>query len=351
MPISRDTFGITSDAATVERYTLVNAHGLEADIMTYGATVTALRVPDRRGKLGDVVLGFDTLAPYLDEHPYFGAVIGRYANRIADGRFELNGRPYTLARNNGPHHLHGGPNGFHRQVWNAQTDVSADGPRLRLTYESRDGEEGYPGNLSVSVDYTVTEQDELRIDYRASTDQPTVVNLTNHTYFNLAGTGDILSHELELRASRFVPINATLIPLGELHAVRGTPMDFTIARAIGAGITADDEQIRYGLGYDHTWVLDKDPGSINLAARVYAPATGRAMDVFTTEPGVQFYSGNQLDGSLTGKSGISYQQHAGLCLETHHFPDSPNHAQFPSTVLRPGEEYRQTTIYRFSVRP
>jgi aldose 1-epimerase len=351
MPISRDTFGITNDAAAIERYTLVNTRGLEADIMTYGGIVTALRVPDRHGNLGDVVLGFGSLSPYLSEHPYFGAIIGRYGNRIAKGRFELNGKSYRLSCNNGPNHLHGGPNGFHRRIWNAQADETADGPRLKLSYQSRDGEEGYPGNLAVSVEYTLTEQDELRIDYTATTDQDTLVNLTNHSYFNLAGEGDILDHELELIASRFLPVDETLIPIGELRAVSGTPMDFTTARPIGGRIADDDEQIRYGLGYDHTWVLDHARGSIELAARVYAPTTGRVMEVLTTQPGLQFYSGNQLDGSLIGKSGIAYTQHGGLCLETQHFPDSPNHAQFPSTVLRPGEEYRHTTIYRFSVRP
>lgn len=350
MPISHHAFGLAGDGTPIERYTLTNANGLEAGIMTYGGIVTALRVPDRHGVLGDVVLGFETLAPYLGEHPYFGALIGRYGNRIAAGRFALNGVTYTLARNNGPNHLHGGPNGFHRRVWRAREQASADGPGLELTYESGDGEEGYPGNLSVAVVYALTDRDELRIDYTATTNRDTVVNLTNHAYFNLAGGGDMLGHELELAASHFLPIDATLIPLGELRPVRATPMDFTAPARIGARIDADDEQIHYGQGYDHTWVLDKAAGAPGFAARLYDPTTRRAMEVYTTEPGVQFYSGNLLDGSLTGKGGRRYVKHSGLCLETQHFPDSPNQPQFPSTVLHAGEVYRQTTIYRFTVQ-
>jgi len=349
MPISRQTFGATSDGTTIERYTLTNGHGLEADIMTYGGTLTALHVPDRDGALGDVVLGFEELAPYLGPHPFFGSLVGRYGNRIAHGRFELNGATYTLARNDGPNHLHGGPNGFHRQVWRASERASADGSGLELNYLSRDGEEGYSGNLAVTVVYTLTEDDGLRIDYTATTDSDTVVNLTNHAYFNLAGGGDILGHELQLAASRFLPIDATLIPIGELRPVQGTPLDFSAPTPIGARIAADDEQIRRGMGYDHTWVLDKPSGALGLAARVYEPTTGRLMEVSTTEPGIQFYAGNQLDGSLTGKREQVYARHSGLCLETQHFPDSPNQQQFPSTVLRPGETYRQTTIYRFGV--
>jgi aldose 1-epimerase len=345
MPISRQIFGTTSDGTTIERYTLTNAHGLEADILTYGGTLAALRVPDRDGALGDVVLGFEALAPYLGAHPFFGSLIGRYGNRIANGRFELNGATYDLPRNDGPNHLHGGPNGFHRQVWRA----SADGPGLELSYLSRDGEEGYPGNLTVTVVYTLTDDDALRIEYTATTDRDTVINLTNHAYFNLAGRGDILGHEIEVAATRFLPIDATLIPIGELRPVRGTPLDFSAPTPIGARIAADDEQLRYGMGYDHTWVPDKPPGVLALAARVYEPTTGRLMEVSTTQPGIQFYSGNMLDGSLTGKGGQVYARHSGLCLETQHFPDSPNQPRFPSTVLRPGQTYRQTTIYRFGV--
>lgn len=350
MPITRHAFGVTRTGVAIDRYTLVNANGLEADIITYGGTLTSLRVPDRDGVGGDVVLGFETLEPYTGPHPYFGALIGRYANRIAHGRFELNGATYTLARNDGPNHLHGGPEGFHRRVWRARERESAEGPSLELTYLSPDGEEGYPGNLSVTVAYALTDRNELRIDYTATTDRDTLVNLTNHAYFNLAGAGDILGHELELAAARFLPIDATLIPLGELRPVRGTPLDFTTPTPIGTRIAADHEQIRRGLGYDHTWVLDKPDGALGLAGRLYEPTTGRLIEVFTTQPAIQFYSGNFLDGSLIGKRGQVYAKHSGLCLETQHFPDSPNQPQFPSTLLRTGETYGQTTVYRFAVR-
>lgn len=350
MPITKTPFGKTADGMTIDRYTLTNANGLEADIMTYGGTLTSLRVPDRSGAPGDVILGFETLPPYLGDHPYFGSLIGRYGNRIAGGQFELNGSTYALARNNGPNHLHGGPHGFHRARWSAREIDSAAGPGLELTYVSRAGEEGYPGNLSVTVVYTLTDQDELQLDYTATTDQDTVVNLTNHTYFNLSCGGDILGHELLIAATYFLPIDETLIPIGELRPVQETPMDFTAPAPIGSRIADDDEQLRYAQGYDHTWVLDKDDQALGLAAQVYEPTTGRVMEVYTTEPGVQFYSGNQLDGSLTGKANNVYVKHAGLCLETQHFPDSPNQPQFPSTVLRPGETYRQTTVYQFTVR-
>ena len=349
MASRQEMFGVSPDGGMIERYTLVNANDLSAAIMTYGGTLTALRVPDRNGILGDVALGFDAPAPYLSEHPYFGSLIGRYGNRIAGGRFELNGSIYTLACNDGPHHLHGGPTGFHRRMWSARERASADGPSLELAYLSHDGEEGYPGNLSVTVVYTLTDQNELRIDYTATTDQDTVINLTNHAYFNLAGGGNILGHELELAASHFLPVDATLIPLGQPRPVRDTPMDFTLPAPIGARIATADEQIRRAQGYDHTWVLDKESGTLGLAARLSDPASGRVMEVYTTEPGIQFYSGNLLDGSLTGKGGRRYPKHSGLCLETQHYPDSPNQPGFPSTVLRPGEVYHQTTIYRFAV--
>lgn len=349
MTQKQEVFGTTPGGSTIDRYTLVNANGLSAAIITYGGTLTSLRVPDRSGVLSDVVLGFDTLAPYLAEHPYFGSLIGRYGNRIGGGRFGLNGAAYTLARNDGPNHLHGGPGGFHRRIWKAQAGTSVDEPSLELSYLSQDGEEGYPGTLAVTVVYALTNQDELRIDYTATTDQDTVINLTNHAYFNLAGAGDILDHQLELAASHFLPIDATLIPLGELRSVQNTPLDFTTTTAIGARITADDEQIRHAQGYDHTWVLDKAAGTLGFAARLVDPGSGRAMEVYTTEPGIQFYAGNLLDGSLIGKADQRYGKHGGLCLETQHYPDSPNQPQFPSTLLRPGETYRQTTIYRFSV--
>ncbi|MBA3942986.1 MAG: galactose mutarotase [Herpetosiphonaceae bacterium] len=347
MSMTQHHFGSTATGVNIDCYILVNRSGLEAAVMTYGGVLTSLRVPDRNGKLGDIVLGFDTLAPYLDEHPYFGSMIGRYGNRIAGGQFELDGRLYSLGRNNGSNHLHGGSHGFHRVIWSAQEHASLNGPGLELTYRSKDGEEGYPGDLSVTVVYTLTDQNALQIDYTATTDAPTIINLTNHSYFNLRGSGDILDHELELAATRFLPVDPTLIPTGELRAVHGTPMDFTTSTPIGGRSVAPDDQLRYGHGYDHTWVLDKPVGTLGFAGRVFDPATGRRMEVHTTQPGVQFYGGNLLDGSLTGKGGQSYKAHSGLCLETQHFPDSPNQPQFPPTVLRPGETYRQTTIYQF----
>ena len=349
MPIISQPFGETAEGTPIERYTLTNAHGLEAEIMTYGGTLLALRVPDRAGVFGDIVLGFDKLTPYLGEQPFLGALVGRFCNRIAGAQFTLNGTTYPLAHNDGPNHLHGGPHGFHRAIWRASERPSDEGPSLDLHYLSRDGEEGYPGNLSVTVTYTLTDQNALWISYTATTDRDTIINLTNHAYFNLAG-GDILSHELQLDATRFLPIDETLIPIGELRPVQHTPMDFTTSTVIGERISDDDEQIRRGHGYDHTWVLDKPADALGHAARVYAPESGRVLDVSTTEPGIQFYSGNMLDGSWAGKGGTIYTRNSGLCLETQHFPDSPNQPQFPSTVLRPGETYRHTTIFQFSVR-
>jgi aldose 1-epimerase len=349
MPITSQPFGHTADGAAIELYHLVNANGLEAAIMTYGGTLVSLRVPDRDGTLADIVLGFDSLAPYLGDHPYFGALVGRVGNRIAGGRFTLNGDTYTLALNDGANHLHGGPGGFHRAVWQARERPSESGPSLELHYLSRDGEEGYPGNLDVTVIYTLTDRNALRIDYTATTDRDTVVNLTHHAYFNLAGE-DILSHQLELDGRWFVPTDDNLIPLGELRPVEGTPMDFTTQTTIGDRIADDDEQLRRAGGYDHTWVMDKTPGAMGHAARVYEPTSGRVLEVYTTEPGVQFYSGNMLDGTA-GKGGRRYTKHTGLCLETQHFPDSPNQPSFPSTVLHPGETYQQTTIFQFDVQP
>ena len=350
MSITEDAFGTTEDGTPVVLYTLANTNGLEARIMTYGGIVVSLRAPDRDGNSGDVTLGFDTLEPYLQEHPYFGALIGRYGNRIANGTFGLDGTTYTLAKNNGPNHLHGGVRGFDKVVWQGRPDSSGGTARLTLTYRSRDGEEGYPGNLDATVVYTLDDENQLRIDYTATTDRATIVNLTNHSYFNLAGDGDVYGHKLQLFAGRFLPIDATSIPLGEQRAVENTPMDFRRPAPIGAQIHGDDEQLRHASGgYDHTWVLDAGGGAIAHAARVYEPASGRVMDVWTTQPGVQFYSGNMLDGSLRGKGGRVYAKHPGFCLETQHFPDSPNQPQFPSTVLRPGETYRQTTIYQFGV--
>ena len=348
--IKKQTFGMTANGEPVELYTLTNTNGVEARIMTYGGTVVSLKVPDRHGKLGDIVLGYETLEDYLKNSPYFGSIIGRYGNRIGKGRFSLNGKGYSLPKNNGENTLHGGNKGFDKVVWKAKEVNSRKGVGLSLSYLSKDGEEGFPGNLSVTVVYTLTNNNELKIDYSATTDKTTVVNLTHHSYFNLAGEGDILNHELMIAARRFTPVDAGLIPTGELRRVNGTPMDFTKSTVIGARIDQQDEQLTLGKGYDHNWVLNNNTGRLALAARVYEPGSGRVMEVATTEPGIQFYSGNFLDGSITGKDGQVYKQRYGFCLETQHFPDSPNKPAFPSTVLKPGQTYRTSTVYRFSAR-
>ncbi len=350
--VAKEVFGYADGERPVYLYTLKNANGCEARITNYGGIVVSLTVPDRTGKPGDVVLGFSTLDEYLKGHPYFGAIIGRYGNRIAKGRFTLDGVAYTLVANNDENHLHGGLKGFDKVVWQAEIVEGKDGQALALSSLSEDGEEGYPGNLSVQVVYTLTKDNELKIDYEATTDKPTVVNLTNHAYFNLGGegSGDILGHEMLLNADRFLPVDAGLIPTGELRPVKGTPFDFTQPSAIGARIDHDDEQLRLGGGYDHCFVLSDQGSPITLGARVYEPTTGRVMEMYTDQPGVQFYSGNFLDGSNVGKGGAAYGHRYGFCLETQHFPDSPNKAHFPSTVLRPGQTYSSHTIYRFSVR-
>ncbi len=350
--MKRSVFGRTPDGTSIYLYTLKNSSGMEAQITNYGGIIVRLLVPDRSGRIDDVVLGYDSLADYIKDNPYFGCIAGRYANRIAAGKFSLNGKEYTLARNNGPNHLHGGNKGFDKMVWEPAEDKEKNGQSLTLSYLSKDGEEGYPGNLSVKVKYTVTDQNELKIQYSATTDSPTVVNLTQHSYFNLAGAGkgDILSEELMINADRFTPVDSTLIPTGELREVRGTPMDFTRPTAIGARIDSNDEQLHFGRGYDHNFVLRREGRGLVLAARVYDPGTGRLMEVSTTEPGVQFYSGNFLDGHNIGKGGRSYKHRYGFCLETQHFPDSPNHPSFPSVMLKPGEVHTSTTVYKFSVR-
>ena len=348
--IERQPFGKTENLTPVDLYTLTNDKGVEARITTYGGIVVSLKVPDRIGRLGDVVLGYDNLEGYLTDSPYFGALIGRYGNRIAKGSFQLGGTPYQLAQNNGDNHLHGGVVGFDKVIWKAKALWGEDEVGLQLTYLSHDGEEGYPGNLSVTVVYTLTNNNALKIDYSATTDKKTIANLTNHSYFNLAGTGDILGHELMLKADRFTPVDKGLIPTGELSSVEGTPMDFTKPTAIGARINQNDEQLIYGLGYDHNWVLNNSGGKLALAAKIFEPISGRVMKVYTTQPGIQFYSGNFLDGSITGKNDEIYYKHFGFCLETQHFPDSPNHSNFPSTSLNPGQRYKQTTIYKFSAQ-
>ena len=348
--VSVSEFGALPDGRTAELYTLRNGKGMEVSITNFGGIVTLLTAPDRKGEYGDVVLGFDTLDGYLAGHPYFGAIIGRYGNRIGKGTFTLDGTQYTLATNNISNHLHGGIVGFDKVVWNAEAGETPSGPQLLLRYTSADGEEGYPGSLEVTVTYILTSDNELRIDYHATTDKPTPVNLTNHSYFNLAGqgNGDILGHLIQIDADRFTPVDDGLIPTGERRPVDGTPMDFRTPVAIGKRIDGEDEQLRFGLGYDHNWVLNHAASRLTLAARVVEPTTGRVLEVLTEEPGVQFYTGNFLDGSLTGKEGKVYERRNGFCVETQHFPDSPNKPDFPSTVLRPGEEYLTTTIYRFS---
>ena len=349
MNIKKAEFGRTKQGEVAHIYTLTNANGCEAKITNYGGIVVSLKVPDKTGQLSDVVLGYETLDKYIEKTPYFGALVGRYGNRIGKGKFTLNGKEYTLAVNNGPNHLHGGIIGFDKVVWRAKETRKPEGVGLELTYLSKDGEEGYPGNLSVTVRYLWTNDNELRIDYAATTDKPTVVNLTNHSYFNLACKGDILGHELMIDADKFTPVDEGLIPTGELRNVAGTPMDFRKATAIGARIEQPDEQLKFGLGYDHNWVLNRS-GSLRLVARMYEPTTGRVLEVYTTEPGVQFYCGNFLDGTITGKYGTVYHKRYGLCLETQHFPDSPNKPSFPSTVLKPGEKYASTTIYKFATK-
>ena len=347
--VVKTNFGKTSAGENVDLYTLRNAHGVEAKITNYGGILVSLKVPDRNGKFDDVVLGLNNLDDYLKGHPYFGALIGRYGNRIAKGRFTLNGVEYKLAVNNGENHLHGGIKGFDKVVWTGRDMKTNAGPAVVLSYLSKDGEEGYPGNLRVRVVYTLTNNDELKIDYSATTDKDTVINLTHHSYFNLAGEGnsDILNHCVTIVANRFVPTDAGSIPTGELRRVAGTPFDFLKPHAIGERINQDDEQLKFGNGYDHTWVINGRAGTLRPAATAYEPTSGRVMQVWTTEPGMQFYTGNFLDGTLTGKAGKVYQRRFGFCFETQHFPDSPNHPTFPTTTLRKGATYKSTTIYRF----
>jgi aldose 1-epimerase len=346
--LERMNFGKTPEGTPVELYVLTNGK-MTAKVMTYGAILTELHVPDRNGKIADVVLGFDTLAAYLAGHPYFGATTGRVANRIAGGKFTLDGKEYKLAVNNGPNSLHGGLKAFDKVIWKAEDASGPVGPAVKFTYTSPDGEEGYPGNLTVSVTYTVTSDNELKIDYAAVTDKPTPLNLTNHSYFNLAGpaSGDILGHELMLAADQYTLADETLIPTGKLAPVKGTAVDFTSATAIGSRF---DQLTGDPRGYDHNYVLRGDGKAPALAARVYDSESGRVMEMFTTEPGVQFYTANFLDGAQKGKGGVVYKKHQGFCLEAQHFPDSIHHPEFPSTVLRPGEKYTQTTIYKFSTR-
>jgi aldose 1-epimerase len=350
--IKPEAFHRIIDGSQVDLYPLKNSNGLEATITNYGGIVVSLKVPDRNGKLGDVVLGYDRLNDYIGSTPYFGALIGRYGNRIAKGRFTIDGVEYQLARNDDSNALHGGRKGFDKVVWQAEKVDSSEGSALKLTYTSKDGEEDYPGTLRCTVIYTLTNKNELKIEYFAETDKPTFVNLTNHSYFNLkdGGASDILGHELMIRASKFTPVDKGLIPTGQLKPVAGTPFDFNKPTAIGARVENEDEQLKFGKGYDQNWVLDRQGKDLELVASVYEPSSGRFMEVLTTQPGLQFYSGNTLDGTNEGKGGTVYQHRAGFCLETQHFPDSPNHPDFPTTELKPGEKYTQTTVYRFTAK-
>ncbi len=349
LAISSKPFGTTADGQNVDIYTLSNSNGIKAQIMTYGGIMVTLETKDRDGKFGNILLGFDDLEGYFGESPYFGALIGRYGNRIASGKFTLDGVEYTLAQNNNGNHLHGGLKGFDKVVWTAEPIKSDDSVALKLHYVSKDMEEGYPGNLDVTMTYTLTNKDELIFDYEATTDKATVVNLTNHNYYNFnGGKGDILSHVLMVNADNYTPVVDGLIPTGEIAPVKGTPFDFTIPTAIGARVDDDNEQLKLGGGYDHNFVLNqKNAGEMTLAADVYDPATGRGMEIHTQEPGIQFYCGNFLDGTLKGHDGDVYKFRFGLCLETQHFPDSPNQPDFPSTVLKPGETYKTRTIQKF----
>jgi aldose 1-epimerase len=356
MSVTQARFGAMPDSSAVDVFTLTNAHGVEVRVITYGAAIASITTPDRDGRFDDIVTGFDTLDGYLTRSRFFGAIAGRYANRIANARFTLNGRTYELAANNGKNHLHGGRRGFDKVVWKGTSFQDRDRVGVRLTHISPDGDEGYPGALTVTVTYTLTSHDELIIDYAATTNKATPVNLTNHSYFNLAGDGrgDILRHILTIDADRYTPTDETQIPTGETAPVDGTPFDFRMPTAVGARIDADNEQLRRGKGYDHNFVLNGWDAALSTnhlrhAARLVDPSSGRTMDVATTEPGLQFYSGNNLDGAAVGKQGHIYGPRTSLCLETQHFPDSPNHSHFPSTILLPGEEFRSTTVFTFGV--
>ena len=345
-------FGNTAQGESVELFTLTNSQGVEARITNFGGIVVSLKVPDRKGVIGDVLLGYNDLDGYLKVHPYFGALIGRFGNRIGGGTFTLEGKSYKLAKNDGENSLHGGLSGFDKKVWAAKAKESADGPALELYYLSKDGEENYPGNLNVRVIYTLTNTNELKIDYTATTDKTTVLNLTNHMYFNLAGEGvlAILDHEVFIDADRFTPVDANLIPTGALRKVKGTPFDFSTPTKIGAHIDDKEEQLLFGLGFDHSFMINGYDGSLRSAAKVYEPTSGRTLEVLTTEPDMHLYTGNHLDGTLTGKSGKKYIKRSSFCLEAEHFPDSPNKPEFPSVVLKPGQTYQQTTVYRFGIR-
>ncbi|HEY1789376.1 MAG TPA: aldose epimerase family protein [Verrucomicrobiae bacterium] len=347
--ISKAPFGKTPEGQPVEIYTLRNKNGMEARIMTYGGIVVSLKTPDKSGIFDDVVLGYDTLEGYIQRNPYFGAIIGRCGNRISKGKFSLSGKTYSLAtNNNAKNHLHGGLKGFDKVVWTAKAVESPHGPALQLDYLSKDGEEGYPGNLSVKATYTLTDDNGLKFDFSATTDADTICNLTQHSYFNFHGGGDVLEYLVQINAEQFTAVNADVIPTGELRSVAGTPLDFRKPTAIGARINSQDEQIQKAGGYDHNWVFNKPVGQLACVARVTDKVSGRSMEVFTTQPGMQFYTGNFLDGTITGKGGQKYNWRHAFCMEPQHFPDAPNHPDFPSIELKPGQVYENTIIYKFS---
>ena len=351
--VNRLEFGRLPAGDVITLYTLSNASGTKVSIMDLGATITSIKVPDRNGKLGDITLGFDNPSQYLTDSPYFGAIVGRYANRIAQAQFELDGETYRLAANDGANHLHGGDTGFDKLRWQSEVIDDSEHAAVRFSLVSPDGQEGYPGELSVEVLYELTADSDLRVGYKAETTKPTPVNLSQHTYFNLNGhdSGSILGHHLTINAEQFTPVDSTLIPTGELREVADTPMDFRAGKLVGDEIGTETEQLGFGRGYDHNWVLSGDSGDVDVAfaARLYSPSSGRYMDVFTDQPGLQFYSGNFLDGTIVGKANTTYEHRQGLCLETQHFPDSPNQDNFPSTILRPGEVFESTTVFKFGV--
>lgn len=351
-PMKTSVFGKLPDGRDVHQYTLTNSAGATVAIIDYGATITSLCVPDRNGNMEDVVLGYDTVQGYIDGTAYLGAIVGRYGNRIGKGRFQLDGKEYQLTINDGENHLHGGKTGFNKVLWEAKPVRTWNEPSLELQYVSQDGEEGYPGTVVLKVRYTLTDKNELRVEYEGTTDRPTILNPTQHSYFNLSGlfTKTILNHQLVIDADGITPVDKGLIPTGQILNVANTPLDFRTSTAIGARIGDSNEQLAFGKGYDHNWVLRSGGGKVARAAELYDPASGRLMTIFTDQPGLQFYSGNFLDGSAKGKKGIAYQHRTGLCLETQAFPDTPNKPQFPTATLRPGGVYRQTTIYQFSTR-
>jgi len=352
LSITKEPYGDVN-GQKVDLYTMTNVNGYEMKVTTYGGIITMFKTPDKNDKYSDIVLGYNSVDGYVKINPYFGAIIGRYGNRIAKGKFSLDGQEYTLAINNAPNNLHGGNKGFDKVIWEAKPLTTDNAVSLEMRYLSKDGEEGFPGNLEATVVYTLTNDNTLEIQYTATTDKPTIVNLTNHTYWNFAGegSGDILGHQLMINADSITPVDSTLIPDGTFMAVKDTPFDFTTPHTIGSRINVDNEQLKFGMGYDHNWVLNRENVSDTvLAATVYEANSGRYMEIYTTEPGIQFYSGNFLDGSIKGKSGSAYNFRNGFCLETQHYPDSPNKLNFPSVVLRPGEIYSTKTIHKFSVK-